>query len=90
LEINEFRKRDVKLPVSQLIEIMDTLERASWIHLTANGRWMLFRDMASLTLMDLYRIMPNRMPLNVNTLPGHKDSNLLKELLQQQQQGPYG
>ena len=39
-------------------DALETLERINVIHRTDDGRWMLARDPASFTLMDLYREYP--------------------------------
>ena len=61
---SDLRKAGVRLPHYQLNEIMNALHEANWIHDDPKGGWILSRDMSELTLMDLYRIIPNRIALH--------------------------
>jgi membrane protein len=54
----------IKLPQFQVSEVMELLEAASWVRGSAGGTWILCRDLAEVTIMDLYRIIPKRLPMN--------------------------
>lgn len=58
--------RQMKLRVSQqhANEILNYLLRANWVERTANGEWLLSRDLDTVTLLDLHRIIPRRLPLD--------------------------
>jgi membrane protein len=80
LTYERLRKSGVKLPLHQINEIMNVLDEANWIQPDNKGNWLLSRDLAELTLMDLYRIIPNRIPLREDAGAALQDDPL-QELL---------
>ncbi len=64
LSTARLHKYRVKLPQFQVNEIMGVLEGANWVQGTAGGSWILSRDLAEVSLMDLHRIIPRRLPLD--------------------------
>jgi len=64
LSTGKMKKYGIKLPQFQVSEIMEVLLVANWVHPAAGGAWMLCRDLAEVTVMDLYRIIPKRLPMN--------------------------
>jgi len=74
----------IKLPHFQVSEIMELLMAANWVQGSAGGAWMLCRDLAEVTVMDLYRIIPRRLPLKDSTQSSDKWTNQLHDLLTQQ------
>ena len=75
------RKSGIKLPLHQINEIMNALDEANWIQPDPKGGWLLSRDMSELTLMDLYRIIPNRIPLRDEISKVSPPAGPLQELL---------
>ena len=75
------RKSGIKLPLHQINEVMNTLDEANWIQMDPKGGWLLSRDMSELTLMDLYRIIPNRIPLRDESSAAAQLTGPLQELL---------
>ena len=71
-----------KLPLHQINEIMNALDEANWIQPDPKGGWLLSRDMSELTLMDLYKIIPNRIPLRDEEGKLITANGPLQELLQ--------
>jgi len=82
LSYNGLRKSGVNLPLHQVNEIMNALDEANWIQPDTKGHWLLSRDMSELTLMDLYRIIPNRIPLRDDDSPMAAAGEPLRDLLQ--------
>ena len=78
------RKYGIKLPEFQVTEIMELLVDARWVQKSSSGTWTLCRDMAEVTLLDLYNIIPKRLPSN-DELERRSDSNTeqLREVLQE-------
>ena len=63
MSVKDISRAGVKLPHFQINEIINALHSANWIQADSKGGWILSRDMSELTLMDLYRIIPNRIRL---------------------------
>ena len=61
---------------------MDLLEREQWVQRKTGGGWYLSRDLAELDVMDLYRIIPNRIPLQSVDIAGDEGMHLLREILE--------
>jgi len=82
LTINDLRSSGVKIPHYQVNEIMNALHESNWIQIDPKGGWLLSRDMSELTLMDLYRIIPNRIRLQSENISEGDETIQLKDLLQ--------
>lgn len=54
----------VRLAQYHVNEILDCLERGKWVERTAEGDWILSRDLDTVTLWDLHRIIPRRLPFD--------------------------
>lgn len=76
----------LKLPQFQVNEIMGVLESANWVRGTSGGAWVLSRDLTEVSLMDLHRIIPRRLPLNVRQQEGDTALQRLDERLSQHNQ----
>ncbi len=74
---------DIRLPQFQVSEIMALLESAKWVQGSAGGAWILCRDLAEVTVMDLYRIIPRRLPLGDSAQPGDNWTGQLYQLVSQ-------
>jgi len=57
---HECRRRGIDLPLHQINQIMERLVEFRWAHPSGAGAWLLSRDITGHTLMDLYRIFPDR------------------------------
>ncbi|HEY7841782.1 MAG TPA: YihY family inner membrane protein [Gammaproteobacteria bacterium] len=57
------RRLGLRLSQQHANEILDHLLRAKWVERTANGGWMLSRDLDDVTLFDLHKLIPRRLPL---------------------------
>lgn len=75
------KKFKVKLPQFQVNEIMGILESANWVRGTAGGAWLLSRDLAEVSLMDLHRIIPRRLPLEIHDRKANHTTEALNEIL---------
>jgi len=84
LSIPDFRNLGIKIPHYQINEMMEALQQARWVQGKAEGSWFLCRDLATVSLMDLYRIIPNRIPLENSQPTTDEQTRKLNELLQQQ------
>lgn len=82
LTINELRRSGIRIPHYQVNEIMNALHESNWIQIDPKGGWLLSRDMSELTLMDLYRIIPNRIQLQSVSASEGDETVQLKGLLQ--------
>ncbi len=56
-------RHGVRLPRHAVHEILACLSEGHWAEETADGAWMLSRDPAAVTLLDLYRLIPRRLPM---------------------------
>ena len=63
LSPRSLRRIGSRLSQQHANEILDHLLRASWVERTADGGWMLSRDLDDVTLFDLHRVIPRRLPL---------------------------
>ena len=81
LSIPELRKHLPRIPFYQINEILETLESQHWVYRESGGSWLLSRDISGQTLLDIYRVVPNRMPLqDVKLGEEHMDKQLSKVL----------
>lgn len=81
LTINELRKFGVRIPHYQVNEIMSALYESNWILIDPQGGWLLSRDLSEMTLMDLYRIIPNRIRLQSTNISEGDETVQLKQLM---------
>ena len=77
LSPRNLRQLGLKQSQQHANEILDYLGRAKWVERTADGGWILSRDMDDVTLFDLHSVIPRRLPLG-GTASG--DDPWLKEL----------
>jgi len=84
LSIPGFRNVGIKIPHYQINELMQALQQARWVDRKTEGSWFLCRDLNEVSLMDLYRIIPNRIPLEISNPTANEQTRKLNELLQQQ------
>lgn len=54
--------RGVRMAPHLIDDILACLEQANWVGSTSDGDWMLSRDLDTVTLWDLHRIVPRRLP----------------------------
>lgn len=86
LSVPRIRKQGATIPIYQINEIMEVLERHHWVHRDAGSKWLLSRDLSGQKLIDIYHIVPNRMPLHDLTLGESEQARLLKGLLERYHQ----
>ncbi len=60
--VMQLRRSGVRISHESMNEIFELLMRAKWISRNAGGQWRLIRDLGELTLLDLYRILPCKLP----------------------------
>lgn len=63
IDVRELPRRGVHLPQPALQEILACLAAGRWVEETAGGGWVLSRDPGTVTLLDLHRLVPRRLPL---------------------------
>jgi membrane protein len=63
LSPKKLRRLGLRLSQQHANEILDHLLRAKWVERTADGGWVLSRDLDDVTLFDLHRLIPRRLPL---------------------------
>lgn len=81
VSIPEIRRDAIKLPHYQMNNLLDTLQHAGWVNESANGQWLLSRDMTETTLYDLHKVLPVRLPVTDRELDRDKLSRKLKSRL---------
>lgn len=83
--VSSLRQAGIKIPQYQLSEIMEILHRANWVSRKSGGSWLLCRDLTDVTLMDLYRLFPNRLPVQATDSAVDEQTSQLSALLAQHQ-----
>ena len=79
LSFIDLRKQGVKIPQYQVNEIMQYLSQEGWVQTNSNGYWLLSRDLDDVSVLDLHRIIPRRMPLDdVHSILDDKESALMQ------------
>ena len=73
----------IRLPQFQFSEIMELLESNNWVKGSSGGAWFLSRDLADVSVMDLHRIIPRKLPMNVAMQSNDKWTRQLQALLSQ-------
>ncbi len=84
LDSTNMKQYKIKLPQFQVNEIMELLLNANWVQRGAGGDWMLCRDLAEVTMLDLYQIIPRRLPMNQSLQTGDSWTDHLKQFLTKQ------
>jgi membrane protein len=74
----------IKLPQYQLNEIMELLLAANWVRRAPDGSWLLCRDLAEVSVLDLYNIIPKRLPMSDAGQPVDNWTRQLHQLLAKQ------
>lgn len=71
LTLEELVKREPQLPVEHILEILDRLQNHHWVmESETEGTWMLTRDLSEQQLLDLYYLLPGRLPeLHTSRVP---------------------
>lgn len=62
----DIRRSGVKAPQYQINEIMGNLQNANWVQTTGVGHWILSRDMDEVSVMDLVKITPKPLPVDLD------------------------
>ncbi len=58
----ELRRSNIKISHLLINEILGLLEKKNWITRDASDKWILSRDMNEVTLIDLYHLLPCKLP----------------------------
>lgn len=64
LDVATLMDLEPRVDEEQIMSILSRLERKRIVHRNENGEWMLSRDTATLTLLDVYREVRAAMPLS--------------------------
>ena len=64
--VMQLKKSGVRIAHISMNEIFDLLVKANWINRNASGQYCLIRDLGELTLLDLYKILPCKLPNNMD------------------------
>jgi len=78
--VMQLKKSGVRISHASMNIIFDILVKARWIRRNSLGQWCLIRDLGELTLMDLYKILPCKLPTNIDR-PANKWQKSLKGVL---------
>lgn len=60
--VMQLRRSGVRISHASMNVIFDILVKANWVKRNTLGQWCLIRDLGELTLMDLYEILPCKLP----------------------------
>ena len=61
----ELRRSDIKISHLLINEILSLLESKYWITRNASDQWILSRDLNEVTLLDLYQVLPCKLPESI-------------------------
>jgi membrane protein len=63
--VMQLKKSGVRISHASMNVIFDILVKANWVKRNSMGQWCLIRDLGELTLLDLYKILPCKLPNNI-------------------------
>lgn len=63
--VMQLKKAGVRISHISMNEIFDLLIKAKWVKCSMSGQWSLIRDLGELSLLDLYKILPCKLPSNI-------------------------
>jgi membrane protein len=78
--VMQLKKSGVRISHLSMNELFGILIRAKWVKRNSSGQWCLIRDLGELTLMDLYKILPCKLPNNMHS-PTNKWQKSLQGVL---------
>lgn len=78
--VMQLKKSGVRISHLSMNEIFDLLTKAKWVKVNNAGQWCLIRDLGELTLLDLYKILPCKLPNNMDR-PANKWQKSLQGVL---------
>ena len=78
--VMQLKKSGVRITHTSMNEIFDLLIKANWVNRNAMGQYCLIRDLGELTMLDLYKILPCKLPSNMGS-PTNKWQESLKGVL---------
>lgn len=64
--VMQLKKSGVRISHASMNVIFDILVKANWVKRNSLGKWCLIRDLGELTLLDLYKILPCKLPNNID------------------------
>jgi len=88
LTLDELGECESELPMEHIIEILDNLQGHHWVmEREAEGDWMLTRDLSEQQLLDLYYLLPGRLPdLHTSRVPQSDAEQSLQTIFNQYRQ----
>jgi len=78
--VRQLKKSGVRISHASMNIIFDILIKANWVKRNSSGQWFLIRDLGELTLMDLYKVLPCKLPNNMDS-PANKWQKSLQGVL---------
>ena len=78
--VMQLKKLGVRISHASMNVIFDALVKANWVKRNSVGQWCLIRDLGELTLLDLYKILPCKLPNNMDR-PANKWQKSLQGVL---------
>jgi membrane protein len=67
----ELRRSGIKISHLLINEILSLLKNKNWITHNESDKWILSRDMNEVTLLDLYKLLPCKLPTTINDPSDH-------------------
>lgn len=85
LHVAKLARYGIRIPQHHMSDIMGLLEEKNWVQKDAGGGWLLSRNLAEVTVLDLSRLIPKRLPFGVLATKKDKWSEQLENLLEEHQ-----
>ena len=88
LTLEELGESEPEVPMEHIIEILDSLHDHHWVmEREDEGEWMLTRDLSEQQLLDLYYLLPGRLPdLHTSRVPQSDAERSLQTIFNQYRQ----
>lgn len=81
LAIEDLREMGIRISQQHVNDIMTLLCSEQWLQMTGESKWVLSRDLDDVTLLDLHRILPRRLPLEGSIQSRNPQLRNLEEVL---------
>lgn len=85
-DVQDMRRYCVRLPRYQVMEILELLHKKKWVHRLNDDEWSLARDVNQISLLDLHRDLPCRLPQHESLRETNAIDRCLIPLLQNYEQ----
>ena len=83
LHVSRLKKYAINIPQHHMSEIMGLLEEEHWVQKDSGNGWLLSRNLSEVTVLDLSRIIPKRLPFGVAATKKDIWSEQLENLLEE-------